>query len=132
MVESALGVAVFVDPNALDVFHGEEGDVARGDAGAIELRDIWVIEARQDSLFVAKPGDDFRGVHSRAHEFQRDLAAQFRVLREIHLAHAADADARKNLVVIDLPQRRQFRIARASVSAATWSAPCSMNWLASS
>jgi CDP-glucose 4,6-dehydratase len=35
------------------------------------LRDIWVIEAGKNLLFVAKPGHDLRRVHSRTHEFER-------------------------------------------------------------
>jgi len=73
----SLGVAVFVDPRAGDVFHREVGNVTRRDPGAVKLRDIRVVEARQDLFFVAKTRDDFRTVHSRTNEFKRHLAPQF-------------------------------------------------------
>jgi hypothetical protein len=66
---------------------------------AVDGADVRMIERSEDLRFTAEASDAV-GIsgETRGQEFQRDVAIQLRVARAVHLAHAACAEGREDLV----------------------------------
>ena len=84
--------------------HERTGAVSLVFFSAVDLRDVRVVEAREDLRFPLEPGQPI-GVGSEGvgEDLQRDIAAQLRVGGAIDLAHAALADEGSHVV---MPQPR--------------------------
>jgi hypothetical protein len=79
-------------------FHHEGAD-ASAVLQAVDVRDVWVVQRSEDLSFSLEPGEPIGivGKGIRQH-LQRDVAIQLRVARAVHLAHAASAERRDNLI----------------------------------
>src|SRR5450631_485325 len=81
-------IAILVDPKTLNVLHDEKRNTVRGNSTAIEMGDVWIIQAREDLFFVAKSRDDVVRAHRGSNKFQRNFPAELEVFREIHISHS--------------------------------------------
>ena len=95
-------IAVFVDPDAFDVLHDQKREAVRNYFGAVQLRDVQVIEARQDLRFTPEMARCFFSSDSEPDQFKRDLAIQLLVMRQIYFPHAAAANVRNDFVIADM------------------------------
>ena len=83
---------------ALQQLGGDIKHAALG-AGIVDDHDVGVIERGRRAPFLLKPADPVGIAGERSREdLQRNLTPEPRVASAIHLAHAARADRRKNLV----------------------------------
>src|SRR6185369_9404990 len=75
------------------------------------MRDVWVVERSRRGcfLFEAPHSVLIRGNLARQY-FQRDLAIQARVVREIDFTHTSCADKRTDFVASELCLRRQTHL----------------------
>ena len=83
---------------ALQVLHGDVG-AAVGLAAVVDRDDVRVVEARRGLRLAPEALDELAvlGV-ALGHDLERDLAAEARVLGEVHRRHAADAEAPEHAV----------------------------------
>ena len=83
---------------ALDEFHHQRAD-ASAVFQAIDVRDVRMVERGEDLRFALEPGEAIgivgEGIRQHLH---RDVAIELGVARAIHLAHAAFADLRGDLI----------------------------------
>ena len=83
---------------AVDQLHHERADAMRL-FEPVDLRDVRMIERSQDLRFPFEAGEPFRiGREGLGQDFDGNVAMEFRVRRPIHLAHAARANERDDLV----------------------------------
>ena len=82
-----------------------------GNAAAVELRDVWMIEAGEEKFFALKAANDVVAIHSAPNEFERGLAMQLAILRKVNIAHSAAPDEREDFVVANDLARAVFAIA---------------------
>ena len=69
-------------------------------ADFVNGKNVWVIQCGSGARLLLKPAQTIRIVcERRRQKLQRDLAAQFCILRQIDFAHAATAQRRENLVM---------------------------------
>ena len=70
--------------------------------GAVDLRDVGMIQRRQRARFAVKAREalGIRG-HRFGEDFEGDLATELRVRSAEHFAHSAGADLIRDLVVTD-------------------------------
>ena len=86
---------------AVEPLHGDERRPCVL-ADFIDGADVRMIECRGGPRFATEPFDRGNvGRHHRGQKLQRDLASKRQILREIHLAHPADAEQRLDSVVTD-------------------------------
>src|SRR3984893_1406837 len=93
--------AIHVNSKPLDILHDEKRNTIRGNSSAIEMGDVRIVQAGEDLFFVTKSRDDVVRAHRGGDKFQRTFSAKMGIFREIHIAHPAAADERKNLVIAD-------------------------------
>src|SRR6185436_12524022 len=74
-----MAIAILVDPNTINVLHDKKRNTVPRNSAPIEMRDIWIIQAREDLFFVAKSRDDVVGAHRGSDKFQCDVPAKFDV-----------------------------------------------------
>jgi hypothetical protein len=84
--------AVLIDPNPFDVFHDQKRDALGSYFGAVKLRDVRVIQARQNLRFTPEMAGCFFAPYSKSDEFESNSAIQLLVARQVHFAHAAAAN----------------------------------------
>ena len=94
-------LAIVVESVAFHIFHGEKWNSIRGHAAAVKLRDVRMIQAGEETLFVFEVAKDVVCVHAATNELERGFAIQFSIVREINFAHSAAADERQNFVIAD-------------------------------
>ena len=98
---------------AFDVLHRDvrhQLPVVLGFAGFVDNRDVGVIQRRGGARLVEQAADAAGRRRIRAQRLQGDDAAKQEILRAIHLAHAARAEAIKNPVVGERgPNHRLFK-----------------------
>ena len=70
-----------------------------GNAAAVKLRDVRMIQAGEETLFVLEAAKNVVRIHAAANKLERDFAMQLSILREINFAHSAAADERQNFVI---------------------------------
>src|SRR5262249_58860470 len=85
--------AIFVDRPAFDMLHDEERAAVRRGPAVDQPRDERVLETGEDLTLVAEAAEHFVGVHTAAHDFDRDEFPVLIViaLGEIYRSHAARA-----------------------------------------
>ena len=93
-------VAVRVDGDAIDVFHDDVGGAVRQGAAVHEMRDVRVIELRQDLALDLDPRMDSAGERAAVDHLDGHLLIEFRIraLGEVHLAHAADTQGAQHAI----------------------------------
>ena len=83
---------------ALDELHHERR-VPTELLEAVDLRDVWMIQRRQDLRFPSETGQTVGVGRERVRkDLQRDVAIERRVARAVDLAHAAHAEQFGDLV----------------------------------
>jgi len=103
-------IAVFVDPDAFEVLHDQKREAVRSYFGAVQLRDVQVIEARQDLRFTLEMPRCFFASGSKPDQLERDLPIQLLVVRQINFPHSAAANVRNDFVIADALIRFQRRL----------------------
>ena len=94
----ASGLNDRVERLALHQLHHERRDPL-GLFEAVDLRDVGMIERREQTRFALEPREAIGAAGECARQdFDRDVAPELRVARAIDLAHAAGADPRLDLV----------------------------------
>src|ERR1044071_1024443 len=88
-----MAIAILVDPKAFDVLHDEKRNTIRGNSTAIEVGNVWIIQAREDMFFVAKSRHDVVCAHRGTDKFQCNPSAKLDVFCEVTVAHPACADS---------------------------------------
>ena len=87
--------------SALHVLHRNEAAIAKV-ADLVDRHDIGVVERRCGARFLFESAGGFGIARERGLEhLDGDLAAEPRIVRQVHLAHAAAADWRQDLVGAD-------------------------------
>ena len=87
---------------AVDELEDERAHTSRSFLDTVDLRDVRMIERREHLRLALKSRDAIRvGGEQLGKNLDRDVAAQARVARSIHFAHAARADGGHNLVRAD-------------------------------
>jgi hypothetical protein len=88
---------------ALDQFHHQREHAVGGRLlEAVDGGDVGVIQGGEDLRLAAEAGDALRVQREgRGQHLERDLAAELRVARAQHLAHAARAERRDHVVTAD-------------------------------
>ena len=66
------------------------------------MRDVRVIQARQDLRFTPEMTLCFISPDSEPDQFERDLAIQLLIMRQIDFPHAATANVRTDFVIADM------------------------------
>ena len=75
---------------------------------AVDVRDVWMIErGERPGLALEAPQPFGIGCKGLRQDFQRDVAAKFRIASAIDLAHAARAEEGNNLIARDSRPDRQ-------------------------
>jgi len=99
----AVAVAVLAERPPLDVLHDEVRQAVLGRPSVEQLRDVRVVERRQDLPLPAEPGDDLGRVHPLADDLDRDVLAELlvRPRREVDRPHAPLAEPAEDLVGAD-------------------------------
>ena len=87
-----------IETFAIDEFEHQELCAVRF-LHPMDLRDVWMIQRCENFGFTLEPSEAFRiaGYRSRQH-LDGDLASEVGISGAIHLAHAAAAQQRQNLV----------------------------------
>ena len=85
--------------NSLHVFHHEIGQALLSNRAAVKPRNVRMIERGEDALFLAEMPDELFGPETLLDQFDRNLTAKMRVVRQINFAHAAFAEQRNDSVV---------------------------------
>ncbi len=96
----AVRVAERVDGDAVDIFHDDVRGPVRQGAAVHEMRDVRVIELREDLALDLDPRMDSAGERAAEDHLDGDLLIEFRIrpLGEVHLAHAADTQGAQHAI----------------------------------
>jgi len=99
----AVGIAVLVDGHPVDVLHDEIGGSVGQGAAVEQVRDVGVIELREDLPLRFEPRLDRAAEGAARYDLDGDLLLELGVgaLGEIHLAHAAGAQGAQHPVRSD-------------------------------
>jgi hypothetical protein len=94
-------VAEGVDGDTIDVFHDNVGRSIRQGAAVHEVRDVWMIQLRQDLALNFEPRVDPAGGRAAVHHFNGYLLLEFgiRALGKENLAHTADTQGAQYAIV---------------------------------
>ena len=66
------------------------------------MRDVGMVERGQRFGFTSEAGEPIGVVRERCgQDFERDIAIERRIVRAIHLAHAADTEERRDVIDAD-------------------------------
>ena len=98
-----VGVAVDVDGDAVDVFHDDVGRAVGQRAAVQQVRDVRMIELRENLAFDLEAGLNATPQRAAMHHFDGHFLLEVggRSLREVHVAHAADTQGVQNPVRSD-------------------------------
>ena len=107
---------VFVQRVAFDQLHHQRQHAALF-LEAEERGDVGMVEGGQDAGFALEPCDAFGiGDEGLGQRLQRDVAAQVRVMRPIHLAHSALTYESQDFVDSELSSWRQWHASELSAA----------------
>ena len=101
-----ISLTVIIESRAIDILHGEEG-LAVGYPRVVESGDVWMIQGREDALFVAKMPDDGAPTEASADQLERHFAVEAHIFREIDHSHSAFTNERFDLVMLHTFTRRK-------------------------
>ena len=99
----AVRVAVGIDGDAVDILHDDVGGPVREGATVHEMRDVRVIELRQDLPLDFDPRMDSAGERAAEDHFDGDLLLELRIgtFGKVNLAHAADTQGAQHAIRSD-------------------------------
>ena len=104
-MSESLPVAVGGDGHSIHVLHDEEGELPIGDTTVEELRDVRVIQRREDLSFGDEAPVELVGVGAASQQLDRDPASILAIgaFSQVDDAHSAAPELAQQTIGADLP-----------------------------